>query len=515
MNAYREAADFLPQTVFEMDVTGRLTFLNRMGFQAFNYTEEDFERGLQAPQMLAPGDRARAAWSITQAMAREHYSHEFDALRKDGSTFPVIIHASPIVREGRAVGLRGILVDITERKKAEEEREWLQERLRHSEKMEAIGQLAGGIAHDFNNHLSAILGFAEILLERMADPEQVPFLDGIIKSSRRSAELTRQLLAFARKGKFLTVLVDLQEVIEEVVQILKHSIDKRIVLRQVTDGRPALVLGDPCELQNALMNLAINARDAMPDGGEMTFSTRVRQLDEATCRRLASDVLPGTFLEVSVSDTGMGIERDIQQRIFEPFFTTKELGKGTGLGLASVYGTMKNHRGAIMVTSEPGHGSCFKLFLPLAQLRDGEAVESVETRTGIQSLDIPPGSGQILVIEDEALVGQMLLVMLGHLGFKATLMQDGRAALDHFGAIWRTVDLVIMDLVMPNLSGLETFRGLKAISPDVPVVVSSGYGADGEAQQIMDEGATAFLQKPYQVRELSQVLARVFPSQVV
>jgi signal transduction histidine kinase/CheY-like chemotaxis protein len=460
--------------------------------------------------MLVPEDRVRAAQAISRAMAGDNYDHEFEALRKDGSTLPVIIHASPIVREGRPVGLRGILVDITEQKKAEGEREWLQERLRHSEKMEAIGQLAGGIAHDFNNHLSAILGFAEILLERLGEPELIHFTNGIIKSCKRSAELTRQLLAFARKGKFITVLVDLQDVIEEVVQILKHSIDKRIVIKQVSDHRPALVLGDPYELQNALMNLAINARDAMPDGGELTFATQVRQLDEATCRRLPYDIFPGEFLEISVSDTGIGIEKEVQPKIFEPFFTTKELGKGTGLGLASVYGTMKNHRGAIMVYSEPGRGSCFKLFLPLAELHDGEVVASKEARMAIQSLGIPPGSKQVLVIEDEELVGQMLLVMLRHLGFRAVLMQDGRAALEHFQDVWRAIDLVIMDLVMPNLSGLDTFRGLKGINPEVPVVVSSGYSVDGEAQRIMDEGATAFLQKPYQIGELSHVLARIF-----
>jgi PAS domain S-box-containing protein len=510
MNAYREVADFLPQAVFEMDATGRLTFINRQGYLAFCYTEEDFDRGLQALEMLVPGDRVRAAQNISRAMTGEILGNEYEALRKDGSTFPAIIHASPVIREGRPVGLRGIVVDITERKRAEEEREWLQERLRHSEKMEAIGQLAGGIAHDFNNHLSAILGFAEILRERLEDPELSRFTDGIIKSCQRSAELTRQLLAFARKGKFLTVLVDIQDVIREVVQILQHSIDKRIIIKQSSDGRPAMVLGDPSELQNSLMNLAINARDAMPDGGELTFATEIRQLDEITCRRLPYDIFPGTFLQISVTDTGTGIGKEIQQRIFEPFFTTKELGKGTGLGLASVYGTMKNHRGAIVVYSEPGRGSCFKLFLPLAELQDGEVKESKEALLAIQSLGIPAGSKQILLIEDEELVGQMLLVMLQQLGFKAVLMQDGQAAVEHFQTVWREVDLVIMDLVMPQLSGQATFRALKAINPRVPVVLSSGYSVDGEAQRIMDEGAVAFLQKPYQVGELSHVLAKVF-----
>jgi CheY-like chemotaxis protein len=258
------------------------------------------------------------------------------------------------------------------------------------------------------------------------------------------------------------------------------------------------------------MNLAINARDAMPEGGELTFSTELRELDEATCRRLPYDVFPGRFLQISVTDTGVGMDREIQQRIFEPFFTTKDLGKGTGLGLASVYGTMKNHRGAIMVYSEPGRGSCFKLFLPCAELTEGELPQTGEPRAEIQPLGIAAGSKHILVIEDEELVGQMLLIQLQQLGFRATLMQDGLAAVEHFRKTWQETDLVILDLVMPHLSGYETFTGLKAIHSEVPVILSSGFSVEGEAQRIMDAGAVAFLQKPYQVGELTRALGRVF-----
>ena len=510
LGAYREASDLLPQAVFEMDATGRLTFINRQGFLTFGYTAVDFQRGLQALEMLVPGDRVRAAQNISRAMAGEAFGHEYEALRKDGGTFPVIIHSAPVLREGRPVGLRGIVVDLTERKHAEEEKDLLQDRLRYSEKMEAIGQLAGGMAHDFNNHLSAIMGFAEILLARLEDPELLRFAEGIITSSKRSAELTRQLLTFARKGKFLTVLVDLEDVIEEVLQILRHTLDRRILLKRLSDSRPALVLGDPYELQNALMNLALNARDAMPEGGELTFSTEVRELDERTCRSLSPDIFPGTFLQLSVTDTGVGIAKELQPRIFEPFFSTKEPGKATGLGLASVYGTMKHHRGAVLVYSEPGRGSCFKLFLPLVELEEGDTGGAQEARRELQSLGLPPDSKQVLVIEDEELVGQMLLVMLRQLGFKAVLMQDGRVAVDHFRKVWREIDLVIMDLVTPQLSGLDTFRALREINSEVPVVLSSGYSVEGEAQQVMDAGARAFLQKPYQISELSHLLAGIF-----
>ena len=509
MNAYREVADLLPQPVFEMDASGRLTFLNREGFAAFGYSEEDYDRGLQGLQMLVPEDRVRAAQDIARVLAGDASGHEYQALRKSGETFPVIIRSSPVVRNGRPVGLRGIVVDISERKRAEEERHQLQERLRHSEKMEAIGQLAGGIAHDFNNHLSAILGFSEVLAERLPDPELAQFTGGIIQACKRSAELTRQLLAFSRRGNTLTVLVDLRQMTDEVVQILKHSIDKRIVLRASGDGTPALVLGDPYELQSALMNLALNARDAMPEGGELAFSTRTTVLDADDCRRLPWNLFPGTYLELGVADTGTGIDPEVLPRIFEPFFTTKEAGKGTGLGLASVYGTVKNHRGAIEVESEPGKGTRFRILLPAAELEDGEPASPEAGEAPVPLPDFAPQSRQVLIVEDEELVGRMLLVMLRHLGIGAVLVPDGQAAVDYYRKASDRIDLIILDLVMPGMSARETFDALRTVRPDAKVVLSSGYSANGDVERLLEAGALAFIQKPYRAGALTRILAQV------
>jgi len=401
--------------------------------------------------------------------------------------------------------LRGILVDLSEQKRTREEQRLLQERLIQAEKMEAIGQLAGGVAHDFNNHLSAIMGFAEMLQERLKDSPLCRYATNILKSSQRSAELTKQLLAFARKGKYLTVSVDVHEIIGEVLQILEHSIDKRIRLQTLLKAAPPHILGDPTQIQNALMNLAINARDAMPNGGELSIRTDLKFLDEAYCATLPYQLTPGRFLELSVSDTGVGMDRETQKRIFDPFFTTKELGKGTGLGLASVYGIVKHHRGAIEVLSEIGMGSSFTLYLPLNE-------ETVAETAAEDSLLYASDRRTILVVEDEQMVGEMLLEMLQQLGYAATLVRDGQEAVDYYAHSWPSTDLIILDMVMPRLSGKDTFRGLRQINPGAQVLLSSGFSVEGEAQVLLEEGAVGFLQKPYFLLELSQALSRLFAS---
>jgi len=358
------------------------------------------------------------------------------------------------------------------------------------------------------------MGFASILHDSLGEshPELAKYARNIITSCRRSSELTNQLLAFARKGKYLSVPVDLEEIIAEVMQILRHSIDRRITLQCRRDAPSAMVLGDPSQLQNMLMNLALNARDAMPQGGTLTFGTEIRELEEDYCKRLSQEIQPGSYLQLSVSDTGVGMEKELQLRIFEPFFTTKEPGKGTGLGLASVYGTVKSHHGTILVYSEPGKGSCFKVFLPVAA-DDGTRPRDSREVPEARLLDIEPGSKRIMVVDDEEMVGRMLLVQLENLGFKVILAPDGLTAVDCYQESWREIDLVILDMVMPNLSGRDTFRALKAINPGVLVVLSSGYSLTGEAQATLEEGAYAFLQKPFQTRELNRILAQALTTE--
>jgi PAS domain S-box-containing protein len=385
-----------------------------------------------------------------------------------------------------------VFVDITERKQ-------LEEQLRQSEKMQAVGQLAGGIAHDFNNQLSGILGYADLLASKLEDETLVRYANGIRSATERAATLTGQLLAFSRKGKYLSIAVKIDKVIADVISILEHSIDKRIKIQQDLKAWPTTTIGDPNQLQNALLNLALNARDAMPQGGEIIFRTDIATLDNEFCRNHPYELEPGQYLKVSVTDNGCGMDKTVQKHIFEPFFTTKELGKGTGMGLASVYGTVRSHHGAITVYSEIGHGSTFRLYLPLA---DEDAEETALPR------DIPvTGNARILIVDDEEVVREVGAEMLRELGYRVTTCKDGQEAVEYYKKTWSYIDLVVLDMVMPELGGKDAFIAMREINPHVRAILSSGYSINGEAQSILDEGVISFIGKPFRQAAFAQVVA--------
>ncbi|MFP4520701.1 MAG: ATP-binding protein, partial [Fibrobacterota bacterium] len=252
-----------------------------------------------------------------------------------------------------------IFEDITERKEIEQ-------KIRQMEKMDAVGQLAGGIAHDFNNQLSGVMGYGSMLVEKLKEPTLRRYAENMLTGAKRSADLTEQLLAFSRKGQFQLVRVNVHKIIDEVIGILQHSIDKKIDVKRIFEAATPIVNGDPSQLQNALLNLALNARDALPEGGEIIFATNYTELDSDYCFRQPYEVDPGKYIRISVTDNGTGMDDETRKHIFEPFFTTKEPGRGTGMGLAAVYGTVKNHGGSVNVYSEPGHGTTFHLYIPAA-----------------------------------------------------------------------------------------------------------------------------------------------------
>ena len=385
--------------------------------------------------------------------------------------------------------------DITKRRR-------LEEQLRQSEKMQAVGQLAGGIAHDFNNQLVGIVGYADILRAKLSrHPDLAGYADNILRSARRASDLTAHLLAFARKGKFLTVTVDLHEIINEVVDLLERSIDKKILIKLDFGANPATTIGDPSQLQNCILNLALNARDAMPSGGELSFVTRVAHLDEAYCRTNTDSIEIGDYVEIRVSDTGVGMSRPVVERIFEPFFTTKDREKGTGMGLAAVYGTVKNHMGTIGVDSEEGRGSTFTVHLPLLNTKG----ESPAMEAEASSIEAPSGA-HLLLVDDEVSVRDSTTELLRSLGYRVSSCENGQDAVDFFKRSAGTVDLVILDMIMPVMGGDTTFENLKTISPGVRVLLSSGYSLDGQAQEIMNRGARGFIQKPYLRAELSRAI---------
>jgi len=403
--------------------------------------------------------------------------------------------------DGRLARLE-LAADVTYRKEAECRQARLEEQLRQAQKMEAIGQLAGGVAHDFNNLLTGILGNAQLLdMELERSSEEWACAAEIVRAATRAADLTRQLLAFSRKGPIETIHVDVHEIIAEVAKLLSHSIDRRIELVQDLQARPSCVMGDPTQIQNAILNLAVNARDAMPEGGELRFATRVVVLDADYCAMRAGQVRPGPHVEIAVCDTGVGMEPKLQQRIFEPFFTTKGAGKGTGLGLASVYGCVRSHGGAIDVYSECGRGSTFKVLLPLAE---------AETHTHLPKAGEPvKGAGSILLVDDEDVVRSFTARALRNLGYTVTTAADGVEAVDAFTERQGHFDAVILDLIMPKLGGEDAFRLMKEVDPDVRVLVATGFSQPGVIDSLLRNGVVAILPKPFNVQHLSREVARI------
>jgi len=404
--------------------------------------------------------------------------------------------------DGNVVGVLAVGLDITKRNQAEQERRQLEEQLRHAQKMEAVGQLAGGIAHDFNNILTAILGNAELLkMDLTSEGKQAAFNDEVIKGANRAADLTKQLLSFARKGKWRVVPVDIHDVVTQTANMLTHTIDRRIDIRLKLHASASIVTGDPTQLHSALLNLGVNARDAMPDGGTLTYATRNVTLTKSDCDKHPYELTPGGFLEIRITDTGAGMDKKTQKRIFEPFFTTKEMGKGTGLGLAGVYGCVRSHDGSVSVSSKPGMGATFTILLPLAN-------SNVEAPDRIAASNEPAkGTGRILLVDDEESVRNFVREALENLGYTVSACADGVAGIDYYRKHHQEIDLVILDLIMPRMSGQDAFRELKKINPHVSVLVSSGFSHTQATRQMLDEGVPALLNKPFQITELARAVA--------
>jgi PAS domain S-box-containing protein len=426
----------------------------------------------------------------------EHYESEVRMKHKNGSWVWVLDNGQLLNRteDGQPLMMMGTHLDVTER-------HHMQERLQQTEKMDAIGQLAGGVAHDFNNQLGGILGFADLLADQLTDPELVQYAQHIIKASQRAAELTSQLLAFGRKGKNLNVPVDIHLAIGDVVSMLERSIDKRICIEQKLCASSSITDGDPSQLYNALLNLGINARDAMPASGTLTYETELRHLDAAFIEKNRYDFAPGCYIRISVSDTGCGMSKAVQQKAFEPFFTTKAEGKGTGLGLSSVYGTIKNHGGGVSIYSEPGQGTTFRLYLPVA--------ESELAKEPLSAPKTEKGSGRILVVDDEEIMQYLAAALLHSLGYESDACTNGQEAVEYYRKHWQQIDLVILDMVMPGLDGRQTFAALQKINPHIRAILSSGYSMNENVQEILDDGVAAYIGKPFGRQELSEKITQV------
>ncbi len=412
-------------------------------------------------------------------------------------------------REKRFNGTVGIIKDITERRKAEAEKRALEKQLRQSQKMEAIGRLAGGIAHDMNNVLGAILGSASVLDEEVdhnhPNREDV---DNIIAACRKGRDLTRDLLGFARKGKYVKEVLSLNEIATEAQSLLARTITKKIAIELRLDERLHCVEGDRNQIHHALMNLCINAADAMKTHGTLTITTSnvVLSTQEAAER---GGLPPGDYVETSVIDTGVGMDLETLKNVFEPFFTTKPKGEGTGLGLAMVYGVIENHGGFVNIRSELGKGTTVVFLLPAAFPGMAGRDRSTDRVMG-EKPSLIKGSKCILVVDDETFVRVSVRRLLERLGYQAFMAPDGKTAVEIYKRNKEEISLVILDLIMPEMDGRETFEALLALNPNVKVLVSSGYSKDEKVEALLRRGAIGFVQKPFDLQSLSRELSSYF-----
>jgi signal transduction histidine kinase/ActR/RegA family two-component response regulator len=414
-------------------------------------------------------------------------------LHKDGTERFFNISGAPnLDLKGNVTGIVGIFKDISEQQK-------LESQLLHAQKMEAVGTLAGGIAHDFNNLLTGIQGYASLMfLDMNITHPLYDKLKGIEDQVRSGAELTKQLLGFARGGKYEVTVTDMNEIINKTSSMFGRTKKEITIHKQYKDNIWAVEV-DRGQIEQVLLNIYVNAWQAMPGGGDLYLETANVFLDEESARRYG--VKPGRYVRVAVTDTGVGMDEQTRDRIFEPFFTTKEMGRGTGLGLASVYGIVKGHNGIIDVYSEKGHGATFTIYFPASEK---ELLKEEKVFT-----DIAMGEGTILLVDDEDVIIDVGSEILEVLGYKVSVARSGREAIEKYKEMQNEIDMVILDMIMPEMDGGETFNALKSIDPDIKVILSSGYSADARSTRMMEEGCYGFIQKPYSVNTLSQKVKEV------
>lgn len=447
--------------IWELNLKNEELYWDKSMFALYGIEEDDFSSHYEAwKNCVHPEDISAQEKKLDEAI---NETGIFDSIfRITSNAEPRYIKAYGNVSygvDGRPSRMFGTNWDITEQKKLEEE-------LRQSQKMEAIGQLSGGVAHDFNNQLATIQGFTE-LIKMTDDFELVKFYtDKIMTAVQHSSNLTKQLLSFSRKEALNLEIVNIHELIEEVVSLLGRLIDKRINVTLNLKACNSSVYGDKSKLQNALLNLGLNARDAMPIGGELSFSTALFQPNKA----VTTSIPEASWIAIMVGDTGCGIPDYEQEKIFEPFYTTKEIGEGTGLGLAAVNGTVNQMGGFIHVESDIGQGSTFKIELPLSNSKNIVQPDSI-----VKGTESNANSKTILVADDEELVREMCSDFLGLLGHKVIAVSDGLEAIKVYSEFSNKIDLVLLDMSMPGCSGHETFHAMKAFNPQVKAVIASGY----------------------------------------
>ena len=487
---YRELTELLPQPVYETDIYGRITYANRIAFEQFEYTEEDFNRGISIFDIIDINDHERVKSNFSGlAQSKKMQVNEYSARKKGGSLFPVSVYTISIVQDTVVTGTRGFIIDLTERVKSEA-------RFRQAQKMETVGQLAGGVAHDFNNILMAIMGYARFALKEL--PENTPVRNDIQEiqvNAERAANLTKQLLAFSRRQRLESTVTDLNGIITELAKMLNRLIGEHIVLMIHTDPDLWRIKVDPVQIEQVVINLAVNARDAMPKGGTLTISTGNRVLKGML---IPLEFVPeGSYVCLTIADTGTGMSEEVQSHLFEPFYTTKEQGKGTGLGLATCYGIIKQSNGYITIESELGKGSVFRIFLPKAS----DEMESATIAGTVKP--VADGKESVLLVEDETSVRKIIsraLIMHGYRVFESSNGEEALRVVETHGI--ENLHILLTDMVMPVMGGEELVNRIQVLRPGFKVILMSGY-TETSISSFQPEGAKMeFIQKPVVLDDL-------------
>ncbi len=492
---YRELVENANSIIIRMDSNGTILFFNEFAQRFFGYAENEIigrnAVGTIVPESESSGRDLRALVRDITRNTDLYAINENENMRRDGERVWVawtnreVVGANPDAPEFLCVGQ-----DVTARKRAEMDRDKMEVQLRQAQKMEAVGQLAGGIAHDFNNLLQVILGYMDFLkVDVRGNPDQEEAVEAVAQAAERAADLTRQLLAFSRRQIIQPVNLNLNDLISGVLKIIRRVIGENIDLQYVPGERLGTVHVDKGQMEQILMNLCVNARDAMPQGGTLTIETENVFIGRAYCLEHPW-ATEGRYVLLSVTDTGVGMDELTRAQAFEPFFTTKGLGEGTGLGLATVYGIVKQHNGLIHVYSEPDKGTSFKVYIPIVERHAEDVGTKVETRAA-------GGSETILVAEDEEGVRKVVCRILESAGYAVLEAAHGEEALRLFEAHADTIDMVLLDVIMPKVGGREVMDRIQAKNPEVRFLFSSGYSENAIHTNFVAKDGLRFIMKPY------------------
>lgn len=505
---FQTVTEAVPICLIMADEAGRITLVNAQAEQTFGYARDEL-LGKPIELLIPPEIRERHVELRRGFLAAPQHrpmapGRELTGIRKDGTEFPVEVGLAPVPTNA-GLNVLAAVVDITSRKRAEEERQKLEAQIRHTQKLESLGVLAGGIAHDFNNILTSILGYSDLaLMELPPHSPARPLIAEAINGARKAAELTKQMLAYSGKGRFVIESLNLNHLIEEMVPLLQVSIPKKCVLKPRLSPNLDSIEADPVQIRQVIMNLIVNAADAIGDrSGVISVNTGVMHCDRAFLSKtyLDESLTPGRYVFLEVTDTGCGMTEEIRGRIFDPFFSTKATGRG--LGLAALLGIVRGHRGALQVSSEVGQGTTFQVAFPASDLH------APSQPTGGAPVATWRGSGKVLVVDDEEAVRSLVSRMLELMGFTVLSARDGREGVEALRREGENIRLVILDMTMPHLDGAETLREMRRIRGDVKAILSSGYNEQSAIGQFADQGLEGFIQKPYRFDDLVVVIRSV------